>query len=158
MKEYRVINGNLLDAKEDYIAHQVNCQGVMGSGVAKAIRDKHSEVYKEYTKFVKAMRDANRQILGTAQIVYVQNNEVCDTYKGVINLFAQDKFGNDGKQYTSLGALKNALTQVNNYIIDESIAFPWLMSCVRGGANWEEVLPLICETLTNASEIVFYKL
>ena len=29
----KVIDGDLLDAKEDIIGHQVNCQGVMGSGV-----------------------------------------------------------------------------------------------------------------------------
>lgn len=29
---------NILDAKTDFILHQVNCQGVMGSGVAKTLR------------------------------------------------------------------------------------------------------------------------
>ena len=38
MLHYRV--GNLLNAPQKVIAHQVNCQGKMGSGVAKAIRDK----------------------------------------------------------------------------------------------------------------------
>ncbi|MET3289633.1 UNVERIFIED_CONTAM: O-acetyl-ADP-ribose deacetylase (regulator of RNase III) [Brevibacillus sp. OAP136] len=29
--------GDLLQASEPIIGHQVNCQGVMGSGIAKAI-------------------------------------------------------------------------------------------------------------------------
>lgn len=33
-------DGNLLDAKTDVIAHQVNCQGVMGAGIALQIKNK----------------------------------------------------------------------------------------------------------------------
>ena len=36
-----VVKGNLLDAKETIIAHQVNCQRKMNSGVAKAIKEKY---------------------------------------------------------------------------------------------------------------------
>ena len=43
--------GNLLDAQTDVIAHQVNCQGVMGSGVAKQIRDKWPRVYDSYVTY-----------------------------------------------------------------------------------------------------------
>ena len=35
----KIIEGNIVNAKTDFIIHQVNCQGVMGSGVAKALRD-----------------------------------------------------------------------------------------------------------------------
>ena len=41
-------NGNILDSGADYICHQVNCQGAMNSGVAKAIRTKWPEAYNEY--------------------------------------------------------------------------------------------------------------
>ena len=44
----RVVKGNLLDAREIVIAHQVNCQKKMNSGVAKAIREKYPEVYEKY--------------------------------------------------------------------------------------------------------------
>ena len=43
---YRI--GNLLNAPQKVIAHQVNCQGKMGSGVAKVIRDKYPKVYETY--------------------------------------------------------------------------------------------------------------
>ena len=35
----RIIEGNIVDAQTDYIIHQVNCQGEMNTGVAKALRD-----------------------------------------------------------------------------------------------------------------------
>mgnify|MGYP002508800364 CR=1 FL=1 len=41
---YKIVNGNLLDATEAMICHQVNCQGAMNSGVAKGIRNKYSHI------------------------------------------------------------------------------------------------------------------
>ncbi|WP_396136111.1 hypothetical protein [Brevibacillus brevis] len=35
----KIVNGDLLQATEDIIGHQVNCQCVMGSGVAKFERE-----------------------------------------------------------------------------------------------------------------------
>ena len=34
------VKGNLLESDCDYICHQVNCQGVMNSGIARQIREK----------------------------------------------------------------------------------------------------------------------
>ena len=42
------VKGSLLDADVDYYCHQVNCQGRMGSGIAKAIKEKWPVVYSEY--------------------------------------------------------------------------------------------------------------
>lgn len=161
MKDYKIIIDNLLDAKADFICHQVNCQGKMNSGVAKAIRERYPQVYKYYM----LMWDAHNkgmveppQLLGKAQYVpiYDYNNLKPPYY--CINMFAQDKYGYDGKQYTSLEAFKSCLEQINMWAKDKVVAFPWKIACVRGGADWNEVLPLICETLTDVKEIHFYKL
>ena len=50
------VKGNLLDSNCDYICHQVNCQGVMNSGVAKQIREKWPEVYESYVNFYNKLR------------------------------------------------------------------------------------------------------
>jgi O-acetyl-ADP-ribose deacetylase (regulator of RNase III) len=42
------VKGNLLDSNCDYICHQVNCQGVMGSGIARQIRERYPVVYLYY--------------------------------------------------------------------------------------------------------------
>lgn len=154
MKEYTVIQGNLLDSNTDFIAHQVNCQGVMGSGVAKAVRQKHMDVYNNYLYILEQYRNMGKQILGHAQTVYVNN---C-SYKAVINMFAQDKYGYDGKQYTSLEAFRSSLKEINSEATGKSVAFPWKIGCVRGGADWNTVLEMICTELTNVSQIVFYQL
>lgn len=35
----KVINGDLFTSKANFIVHQVNCQGVMGSGVAAQVAE-----------------------------------------------------------------------------------------------------------------------
>lgn len=155
MRHYKVIGGNLLDAHTDYIVHQVNCQGRMGSGVAKAIRERHMKVYDEYMRELLLYKDNDKDILGHSQLVSVGDGY---TYKGVINMFAQNNYGYDGKQYTSMIAFKLCLEELNKIAKDCDVAFPWKVGCVRGGADWNTVLNMICTELTDVKSITFYKL
>ena len=43
-----VVSGNLLEIEEGIICHQVNCQGVMGAGVAKTIASRYPQVLSAY--------------------------------------------------------------------------------------------------------------
>ena len=153
MNNYIIIEDDILNANTHFIIHQVNCQGKMASGVAKAIRNKHPEVYTEYIKHLEKREKENKSALGDMQVIYVN---MCG-YKGIINMFTQDKYGYDGKQYTDLKAFKECLESINEYCNGVSVAFPWKIACVRGGADWNVVLPMICSTLTNVKEITFYK-
>lgn len=163
MVKYEVIDGNLLDARADYICHQVNCQGKMGSGVALAIRNKHSKVYYEYLEHLRMCNENGVNPLGTIQLVTTNcdsdsHDMLCGTpYRGVINIFAQDKYGYDGKMYTSLDAFQSCLNKINNMCEDEVVAFPWKIACCRGGADWNVVMPMILNTLTNVRKVVFYR-
>jgi O-acetyl-ADP-ribose deacetylase (regulator of RNase III) len=56
--------GNLLDAQTDVIAHQVNCQGVMGSGVAAEVKKRYPEAFNSYRKDY----ENGKLELGVAQI------------------------------------------------------------------------------------------
>lgn len=47
----KIIEGNILDCDKDIIVQQVNCQGVMGGGLAKQILMRYPEVPKEYKKY-----------------------------------------------------------------------------------------------------------
>lgn len=132
--------GNLLDAQTDVIAHQVNCQGVMGSGVAKQIREKWANVYTAYKAEYDLFTDLNKSLLGNCQLVQV-NDHQC-----VANLFGQDKYGYDNKRYTSYDGIYDSLANLafqmeNNNM--NSIAFPYRMSSDRGGADWNVVLAMI---------------
>ena len=141
--------GNLLDAQTDVIAHQVNCQGVMGSGVAKQIKEKWPNVYKKYTYHVNESYLLEKgPLLGQCQLVEILDN------KYVANLFGQNRFGYDGKRYTSYDGIYNALTSLAVQMMDngmESVAFPYKMSSDRGGADWDIILAMIESVFKNTN-------
>lgn len=145
--------GNIIDSGADIICHQVNCQGAMNSGVAKAIRQKWPEVYTEYHQCAKDidigfgdMQLSWEHMFGHIQLVYL--GEENSHSKGVINMFAQEGYGYDGRRYTSYDAFWSCLGEIKKYINPEkTIAFPARIGCVRGGANWNVILTMIEEVL-----------
>lgn len=139
-------NGNLLDSNAEYIIHQVNCQGAMNSGVAKAIREKWPIVFERYRFYYETMQHEDEPLLGTIQIVKVNDNQ------SVINMFAQDKYGYDGNRYTSYDAIDKCLFTVADYCRKDkikSVALPYHMSCDRGGANWNIIMEMIKQHFEN---------
>ena len=154
MVQYKT--GNLLDAPVDYICHQVNCQGRMGSGIAKQIKERWPVVYDAYIGAYKDredeilrncggfehMPDVSETLLGYLQKVPVNEEQV------VINMFAQQYYGYDGKRYTSYDAFWSCLGEIKRTINPGlRIAFPARIGCVRGGANWSVILKMIEEVL-----------
>ena len=146
------IKGNLLDTPCQYICHQVNCQGKMNSGVAKAIREKWPVVYTKYLeKYVKADGYTD-ELLGEIQHVPVS------ALKCVINMFAQENYGYDGHRYTSYDAFWNCLCRLKATIpASSSIAFPAHIGSCRGGANWNVIKTMIEEVLGKDYEVSIYE-
>ena len=48
----KIVDGDLLQANVPLIAHQTNCLGVMGAGIARSIKNKWTDVYTQYGCFV----------------------------------------------------------------------------------------------------------
>ena len=143
-------NGNLLDAPVDYICHQVNCQGRMGSGIAKQIRERWPAVYDFYITRLDILKD---KALGHTQLVPVSNGKV------IINMFAQQYYGYDGRRYTSYDAFWACLGGIAASVPKGSkIGFPAKIGCGLGGANWEVISTMICEVLGNDYEVYIYHL
>lgn len=155
------VNGNLLDTNCQYICHQVNCQGKMNSGVAKAIREKWPIVYTNYiAKFKDIQPEHFKLFLGTIQFVPLYNDYYLDKErKQVINMFAQDNYGYDGRRYTSYDAFWSCLNYIATTVPKgSSLAFPYKVGCVRGGANWTIIETMIKEVLEKDYDVFIYKL
>ena len=137
-----VKEGNVFDSDADIICHQVNCQGVMGSGVAKEIRERYPYVFKEYKMACNIAKDYPAKLLGEAQILGVDEN---DKTRWIVNCFGQEKYGYDGAQYTSVGALMEAFQKVATFAEGSNmiIAMPYKIGCCRGGADWDTVKKII---------------
>lgn len=146
-------NGNILDSGADIICHQVNCQGAMNSGVAKAIRQKWPKVYTEYRSLAKNLSSEEfcdedlswTYMLGHIQSVLIPKDK---GFQIVINMFAQNGYGYDGKRYTSYDAFWSCLGEIRKSVAPgTTIAFPARIGCMRGGANWDVILTMIKEVL-----------
>lgn len=151
------IKGNLLDSNCDYICHQVNCQGVMGSGVAKQIKERWPEVYeqyrREYERTIKYGSTPESQ-LGAIDAVRIRNSN-----QYVVNMYSQNSCGYDGQRYTSYSAFANILENFKIYISkDKTIAFPKNIGCGLGGGNWKVISALIEEILGEDYEVYIYEL
>lgn len=155
----KIVDGNLFDSKANFLIHQVNCADTMGSGIAKQVANMYPHVESEYHKYIRYCKKNKINFIGTAQFVPVdhwalimvdtlKNNNVFDydkQYQYIVNVFGQENFGYDGKQYTNLKALKNALIDVRNkaQVIGATVALPYGFGSVRGGANWDDVYKII---------------
>lgn len=148
------VEGDLLEIQKklhlDYICHQVNCQGAMNSGIAKHIRNVYPQVYDKYMKKWNMYSNTNKKaLLGSIQIVSLFEDHVEKFYPHCINMFSQENYGYNGKQYTSYDAFWNCLNQIKEEISsDAKIGFPHGIGCVRGGANWHVILKMIEEVFS----------
>lgn len=144
--------GNILNSKADYICHQVNCRGAMNSGVAKAIRQKYPEVFEAYFNCAKDIDIGfgDKQLSWEHMFGHIQLIPINKRY--IVNMFAQDGYGYDGKRYTSYDAFWNCLNEIKMKVPDgETIAFPYKIGSVRGGANWEVIYKMIEEVFKDTN-------
>lgn len=131
----KYVKGDLLEANHSLIVHQVNCQGVMGSGVALAIKNKYPVVYDEYMRNCAESSVFLYKLLGTVQFIEVSDG------KEICNLFGQDRFLPRTKRHTSYDALVNGFEQIKK-VHKGDIAMPKI-GCGLGGGDWKIVSAII---------------
>lgn len=150
------IKCDIFESGANIVCHQVNCQGVMGSGIAKQVKEKYPEVYEDYKTFCNAYKHNPSLILGSC-LPHATREEYDTNFGGIVNLFAQENFGYDGKCYTDYKALRQCLAYVNEHagwFDDKTVAIPYLMGCYRGGGDWNVVYEMIEEVFDDDIEVL----
>ena len=148
------VKGNLLDSNCDYICHQVNCQGVMGSGIARQIRERWPWVFGSYRAYCGRHSCVASELLGTVWGVRV--GAVTDQW--VVNMFSQDHFGYTGARFTSYDAFAKCLEHMrDNLSVNKTIGFPKNIGCGLGGGNWKVISALIEEILGETHDVYIYE-
>lgn len=140
MIEYR--KGSLLDVTAGIIVHGANAQGVMGSGVALAVKNKYPECFTEYhCEYVKLG-------LSLGSIVWwsnaVDNPEllVHETLF-IANAITQQNYGTDRRHvnYVAVAEVfKEVIRQANATKLD--VHFPKIGAGL-GGGQWEIIEAII---------------
>lgn len=143
----KTINGNILDYDKDIIVQQVNCQGVMGGGLAAQILKQYPEVPIEYKKYYKQRRSSaikTAELLGEVQFVDVYDGKV------IANVFGQDRIRGgyqDKTVYTEYWASKKGLERVKEFALENkmSVAIPTYIGCGLANGDWDTVKDIINE-------------
>jgi len=149
--------GNLLDCEEDIIVHGVNCQGKMGRGVAKAIRDKWPVVYDYYAAYF--TEGANPEMLGKIVIAPIGFG------KYVINAFTQNGHGrNNIIVYVDYNAVRSCFVDLTQAILrskfadkEVGVAMPKIGAGLANG-DWEIISSIIEEESGCVWQPVIYEL
>lgn len=127
--------GDLLDSSAKIRCQQVNCQGVMGAGLAKQVKERYPEVFEQY----KALCDQfGSSLMGHTQFVSCHDGTI------MANLFAQETYGTSTVQ-TDIGALDDCLSKVADFSfrVGAIPAFPKFLGCGLAGGDWDAVYKLI---------------
>jgi len=155
--------GDLLCSHENIIGHQVNCQGVMGAGLARHVKEKYPNVFEEYKLECQIYR-RERTLMGKCQLVKV------NTDKWIANLFGQYQVGTvandrvdneslDALQKKRYEALKQSLYELKSFAQQHhlSVALPYQLGSGLAGGSWEVVRQMI-EEVFHDYYVTIYKL
>lgn len=130
--------GDILTGNYPIFCHQVNCQGDMGAGLAKQIKEKYPEVYEEY--HADAL-EGGSDYLGAILPVTTKDGRIC------INMYAQDRYGKKG-HFTNYDAFKECLDNIHDFLWvirdpSRTVAFPYGIGCGLGGGDWNIIHGLL---------------
>ena len=145
----KIKQGNILNCDENIIVHQVNVQGIMGSGVAKQLADQYKGLEPFYSLHCKELNNDYRLLSGTVLLYGDINNK-----KKIANIFSQKpNFDTDYE------AMKKALLEIKQYAKDFnlSIAIPYGIGCGIANGDWNVVYKII-EKVFSDCEVILYRL
>ena len=161
MKTLEHIDGDIFKIQEIQVCgHQCNCQNIMGSGIAKTIKELYPEAYAADT----ALAKTGGNVLGVyskadIDLINGVKNRRGTSLCRIYNLYGQNLGTDYSKRWdrkTDYEALYSALEgmafdlkatdadeMMFDYCREPVVAFPYLMGSHRGGGRWEVVERLI---------------
>lgn len=142
--QIKTIYGDLLTERPNsIIIHGCNCQGVMGSGVALAVKNKYFHAYEDYLDTCDAHKP--EELLGKLSIVALDDS-IRPNY--IINGFTQLNFG-QGRQ-VNYDAIYEVFERTNWFMRqvqrEQTLYFPKIGAGL-GGGNWRIISTIIEETV-----------
>lgn len=137
--------GDLLNATETVIAHQVNCFGAAG-GLAAAVFNKWPYAENDYQQTIQ--RSKPWALLGMTFLTGQQKDGHI-----IANVYGQYHPGADYRPE----ALERALEMLGDIArrTKWSVALPWKLSCGICGGDWNEVLQIIDRTMTGVTCVIY---
>lgn len=126
IKEYK---GDLLNSGCDIICHQVNLQGIMGSGLARQIAIQYPNCEKQCQRFCK--KHEFYELGGKAQYYKTKLGQY------IVNCFSQDEWFRT--EYKWLKEIVKNIRDFADYINAKTIGIPKNYGCGIAIGNWKKV-------------------
>ena len=146
------VTGDLLEAPETIILHGCNCQGKMGSGIAKLIRDRWPQCYDIYRDYYE--RHLGENLLG--QIVWADVSTE-DRALLIGNAFTQKFCGREDIRYCSYDAIATVFESLNEIAQQgtiDRIALPLIGAGLANG-SWSVISSIIEASAKNYTPVVY---
>lgn len=149
--EIKYVKQNITSVKRGVIAHGCNYVGVMGAGVAAALKNEHPECFTEYAVWLRDHFPNRKDALGKTQFVKI-NEELY-----VANCITQGLMGYDGQMATP-EAIKSSLYEAFHHAAVEGLPiYLPKIGAGLGGLDWEkDVEPIISELAADFDEVDTY--
>lgn len=141
--------GNMLDGPEPIKVHGCNSHGVMRSGIAKEIRDRHPAVFEEYRKTYE-----EQGWLALGQTIWVETEDGM-----FVNGITQKNYGRDKSVvYVDYKAISDVIDNIDRTLEEEAevvhVAFPLIGAGLANG-DWTVISGIIEDRSVYFQPIVY---
>jgi O-acetyl-ADP-ribose deacetylase (regulator of RNase III) len=139
------------------VAHGCNCQGVMGSGVALAIKHKWPAIFTPYVDMCRT-HNKSADLLGIVLYDRVERNESPPREVIVANIFTQQYYGRSGIAYANLEAVATGLDHVMQTALERCLpVYMPRIGCGLGGLDWDtQVGPIVKKLVSDYPSVEVY--
>lgn len=158
MSKIEYVLGDLFKSDAPIMVHGCNSQGVMGSGVAKYVREYYPEAYTDYRH---VYEDRG---LRTGESIYVHTMNKFHPYHElvIVNAITQNNFGRTGEVFVDYDAIKQVFEDLNELTQDMTehvsglpkVAMPRIGAGL-GGGDWDIIAQIIEDVSMNYIPIVY---
>ncbi len=141
--------GDLMQVKSGILAHGCNMHGVMGSGVAKLVKEMYPKAFERYRKDL-----TGGFPLGSVSVWSPQETGTVEFL--VASCLTQEDMGYDGKRYVSYDAIDSCFNILN--IISIKAGLPIHIPRIGaglGGGSWDVIAEIIRDRCEEVSVTVW---
>lgn len=152
------IKGDLFQDKHPIIAHGCNSMGVMGSGVAKIVKEKWPEAFKLYNRICSDhfLNNTEATLLGTNILAHCNDGTI------IVNCITQHSYGRTKERYVSYDAVDDCMRLMGEGIkfstaddaVPPYVAMP-MIGAGLGGGDWKVIEAIINHRLKDIDVHVY---